>query len=344
MNVAMETVAGEYPAYKVDTYVFDGFMVRKPASTDSLPQDMLETLAGAVKEGTGFVVKFVEKSLTPTESDVLRVRPAFNNFMVQSQWDEAKVFNQLEMMAKNLNQNPAEGNAALFRKMLVPVMNQAFALVKGTVLLVATRYFDDCDSVDYKYMKWPAAREMYEEKTVCIMDGLERLFEEGTLLYEGKIFDTLREAETRIAEYCEVQTRGLRYRVKAKDGVTVVCPQHGCPFMCRVTGRVRQQNFMCTALTPHSCTVLTTHAAFTGRIRCCYTTAMFARIPAMATINIENGRARIALYTHTRTEADRIHRIRNAVLALGAATAAQQHYLRQRPRWRLTSGPGLQKH
>ena len=141
VNVAMEKAAREYPAYKVNTYVFDGFMVRKPTGTDSLPQDMLETLAISVKEETGFVVKFVEKSLIPTQSDVLRVRPAFNNFMVESQWDEDKVFNQLEMMAKDLNQNPADGNAALFRKLLVPVMNEAFALVKDTVLLVATRYF-----------------------------------------------------------------------------------------------------------------------------------------------------------------------------------------------------------
>lgn len=56
-------------------------------------------------------------------------------------------------MAKDLNQKPAEGNAALFRKLLAPVMNEAFALVKDTVVLVATRYFNDYDSVDYKYMK-----------------------------------------------------------------------------------------------------------------------------------------------------------------------------------------------
>ena len=171
VDVAIATVRSEFEAYKVDTYVFDGFMVQKQGDTEMLPQSMLETLANVVQEKTGFVITFVEKSLVPTECDLLRVRPAFNNFTVESHWDEARVFNQLDMMAKELNQNPVEGNADRFRKNLVPVMNEAFALVKDTSLLVATRYFDDHDSVDYKFMKWTAAREMYEEKTACIIDG-----------------------------------------------------------------------------------------------------------------------------------------------------------------------------
>ena len=49
-----------------------------------------------------------------------------------------------------------------------------------------------------------------------------------------------------------VLTKGLRYRVKAKHGLTVDCPQYSCAFQCRVTGGERRQNFMCSllALTP----------------------------------------------------------------------------------------------
>jgi len=65
----------------IDSYVFDGFMVRKRDSCEI--QSIMKLAEQQVLRSTGFTVKLCEKSLLPTEQDLLKLRPQFNNFTVR---------------------------------------------------------------------------------------------------------------------------------------------------------------------------------------------------------------------------------------------------------------------
>lgn len=174
INTAMETLTDEFPEFNVGVYVFDGFMVSKNADRE-FPQSILVRLSERVKEVTSFQVEFVEKPLKPTEKDFLHVRPAFNNFMVESQWTGARVFNHLEIMANELNKTPQPENEARFKAQMLPVMNEAFALVKDKMLLVAERVFDKHGAVNYVYRKWRDALEIYQSKIIFINNGEKQI-------------------------------------------------------------------------------------------------------------------------------------------------------------------------
>ena len=198
IDVAMDTLREEYPQYRAEVYVFDGFMVKKDHPDTVFPQDILERLAAKVEETTGFLVEFVEKSLQPTDSDVLHIRPMFNNFNVKSDWTASRAFSHIRMLASKLNSEPKPENVKIFCKKVVPILNRAFALVRDTKLLVAERVFDEHGTIQYTYRKVRDALEMFQsqvavidtgEKPVCIKILETWRDSEYALFYINRVFN-----------------------------------------------------------------------------------------------------------------------------------------------------------
>ena len=175
--------------------------------------------------------------------------------------------------------------------------------------------------------------ELYEAAAIVPprpLVELQPLFENGTLLHIGQVFGSIQQAETTVAEYCEVQTRAVVYNgqdgaYKNRTALSARCPQTveggTCSFRCRIRGNMRTRRFMCEELEPHNCTVLSTDRAFTGAKRCNYSRHMFAAIPALGGITQDNGAALLAQYTNTSSSFLRVQRVREAVEALHPASA-----------------------
>ena len=146
--------------------------------------------------------------------------------------------------------------------------------------------------------------ELYEAASIVPprpLAELQALFENNTLLYIGQMFGSIQQAETTVAEYCEVQSRAVVYNgqdgaYKNRTALSARCPQlvqggGTCSFRCGIRGNMRTRRFMCEELDPHNCTVLSTDKVFTGSKRCNYSRHMFAAIAALAGITQDNGAA-----------------------------------------------------
>ena len=167
-------------------------------------------------------------------------------------------------------------------------------------------------------------KALYQEAPIVAprtLEQLQPLLDNGTLLHEGKVFATMRTAETTLAEYCEVQCKGLRCAQRnSNSALLATCSSADCTFRCKVSGRIATEDFICTEFVPHSCEVLTTHAAFEGRKRCNITVHMFAAIPAMR-LAAEQGKSYkhfetiLERYTKLPTDSERILRVKREILA-----------------------------
>ena len=165
VEAAMARFRGDDLAYKVDTYIFDGFLVRRHPNLESIPQEDLTELRAAVAQVTGYTVRFVEKSMEPTAEDIAHLRPAFNNMNMRSKADTRTVFLELGILARRLNESPSRQNAAVFRRKLVPIMNKAFARLRGSVALVVTRRVDgNTNNVKYTRCKINDIKMNYESE------------------------------------------------------------------------------------------------------------------------------------------------------------------------------------
>lgn len=170
--------------------------------------------------------------------------------------------------------------------------------------------------------------ELYEAASIVPprpLAELQPLLENNTLLYIGQVFGSIQQAETTVAEYCEVQSRAVVYNgqdgaYKNRTALSARCPQlvqgGTCSFRCRIRGNMRTRRFMCEELDPHNCTVLSTEKAFTGSKRCNYSRHMFAAIPALSRITQDNGAALLAQYTNTASSYLRVLRVREAIAGL----------------------------
>lgn len=178
VETAMRRMEEDDIGYKVDTYVFDGFMVRKKPSVDEIPAHCFELLKSAVEEKTGYSVSFIEKSLKPQKKDIERLRPSFNNIDNRNTWDPNAVFVELDLQADILNRDPKPENVELFTKALIPIMNKAFAYLKGTATLVLTRSVDltkGPNHVKYTRAKKAEVKAGYDNYIYFINNGEKRI-------------------------------------------------------------------------------------------------------------------------------------------------------------------------
>ena len=175
IDTAMARVSQPDMAYTVDAYVFDGFMVRKKtdAPNASIAEADLAKLSEAVLQSTGYVVRFIEKSLKPTIQDVEKIYPPFNNMVSICDANPDTVFTELSILARDLNANPRPENVQLFQRALVPVMNKAFARLQVTVALVVVRRVSDKGPNDVRYdrMKIADVQGNYKQEAFFIHNG-----------------------------------------------------------------------------------------------------------------------------------------------------------------------------
>ena len=201
MNVAMDRVSRQDMGYTVGSYVFDGFMVeKKSADASALPDEFHDELSRVVLEKTGYEVEFVEKSLKPSVADIERIYPAFNNMISNCDANPPRVFTELSMLARDLNSEPKPENVQLFKNVLVPIMNKAFARLQTTVALVVVRRVSNRGPNDVKYdrMKIGDVQSNYKhetfnidtgEKKECVVPIVVWLNSRYALNYDGMTFN-----------------------------------------------------------------------------------------------------------------------------------------------------------
>lgn len=113
---------------------------------------------------------FAEKSLKPTAEDSLKLRPVFNNFEVRRSTWNARLAAQLDLkcIVRKLNSTLEQANVDKFCEKLIPVMNKAFAFVKGRPKAVIAEKSDN----GYLERSIASTMSMFNPYfTFCIYEG-----------------------------------------------------------------------------------------------------------------------------------------------------------------------------
>lgn len=177
IDTAMKRMGEEDMGYRVDVYVYDGFMVRKKRGVDRIPVEHLTMLSEAVLEQTGYKVEFDEKSLTPRLEDIEHIYPSFNNPISRSVCTAENVFVDIADIAKILNKEPRPENVANFKMAIIPLLNKAFAKYNGQKALILERELGDRGPNHIVYARKPHTDMMvqHRDKTYFIDNGEKKI-------------------------------------------------------------------------------------------------------------------------------------------------------------------------